>query len=84
MIYKSYIVEQNISNLENNLFLFYGENLGLKNDLKNIIKSNNKDSEIVKFSQEEILKNENLFFNEISNISLFAKKKNILHRTSKR
>jgi DNA polymerase-3 subunit delta len=75
MIYKSYIVEQNISNLENNLFLFYGENLGLKNDLKNIIKSNNKDSEIVKFSQEEILKNENLFFNEISNISLFAKKK---------
>ena len=75
MIYKSYIVEQKISNLEKNLFLFYGENLGLKNDFKNIIKLNNKDSEIVKFSQEEILKNENLFFNEISNISLFAKKK---------
>lgn len=75
MIYKSYIVEQKISNLEKNLFLFYGENLGLKNDFKNIIKLNNKDSEIVKFNQDEILKNENLFFNEISNISLFAKKK---------
>ena len=33
MIYKSYLVEQNI-NLINKLFLFYGENLGLKMILK--------------------------------------------------
>ena len=34
MIYKSYLVEQNIDLLNNNIVLFYGENLGLKNDLK--------------------------------------------------
>ena len=34
MIYKSYLIEQNINLLDKNLFLFYGENLGLKNELK--------------------------------------------------
>ena len=38
MIYKSYLVEGNIKILQNNINLFYGENLGLKNDLKFIIK----------------------------------------------
>ena len=37
MIFKSYLLEQNISKIQNNLVLFYGENLGLKNDLKFII-----------------------------------------------
>ena len=36
MIYKSYLLEQNINNLNENLYLFYGENLGLKNDFKRI------------------------------------------------
>ncbi len=75
MIYKSYIIEQKINNLDKNIFLFYGENLGLKNEFRNKIKSINKDSEIINFNQEEILKNENFFFNEINNISLFEKKK---------
>mgnify|MGYP000864048324 FL=1 len=34
MIYKSYLVEQNVEILKNNLVLIYGENLGLINDLK--------------------------------------------------
>ena len=38
MIFKSYQIEQNITNLKSKLVLFYGENLGLKNDFKNKIK----------------------------------------------
>jgi len=33
MIYKSYIVEQNVKLLKNFSTLFYGENLGLKKEL---------------------------------------------------
>jgi len=75
MIYKSYLIEQNINVIDKKIFLFYGENLGLKNEFKNKIKLNNADAEIINFSQEDIIKNENNFFNEILNISLFAKKK---------
>ena len=42
MLYKSYLIEQNINNLDKNLFLFYGENIGLKNDFKKIIKFINR------------------------------------------
>ena len=31
---KSYLVEQNIKILKTNITLFYGENLGLKNEFK--------------------------------------------------
>lgn len=75
MIYKSYIVEQNIKSLKENIILFYGENLGLKTDLKNIIRQNEKEAEIINFLQEDIIKNEEQFFNEILNLSLFEKKK---------
>ena len=35
MIVKSYLLEQNLDLIkENSLVLFYGENLGLKNDFK--------------------------------------------------
>jgi DNA polymerase-3 subunit delta len=75
MIYKSYLIEQNINALDKNKTLFYGENLGLKNEFKNKIKKNNKDAEIINFTQEEIFKNTEIFFNEIINISLFERKK---------
>ena len=32
MIFKSYLVENNIKILDKKLVLFYGENIGLKND----------------------------------------------------
>ena len=75
MIYKSYLVEQNVELIRENQVLFYGENLGLKDEFKKKIKNINKDVEIINYTQEEILKNEEKFFSEISNISLFSKKK---------
>tara|TARA_B100001057_G_scaffold6235_1_gene5677 strand:- start:1824 stop:2813 length:990 start_codon:yes stop_codon:yes gene_type:complete len=71
MIYKSYIIEKDINNLDNKIFLFYGENLGLKNDLKKKIKINNTGKEFVNLSQQEILKDKDYFIGEISNLSLF-------------
>ena len=49
MIYKSYLVEKNIKSLNKNLNLFYGENLGLKNEFKDKIKSEFKNAKIFIF-----------------------------------
>ena len=76
MIYKSFIIEKNISSLsKNKIFLFYGENDGLKKDLKDKIKISFHEREILNLFQEEIIKNKNFFFNEIANKSLFDEKK---------
>ena len=75
MIYKSYLIEQNTALLDKKIYLFFGENLGLKNEIKNKIKLNNKENEVLNFNQDEIIKNNNLIFNEASNISLFEKEK---------
>ena len=51
MIIKSYEIRKNKSNLQkNNFFLLYGENLGLKKDIKSLIISDikEKNSEIEK------------------------------------
>ena len=74
MIHKSYLIENNIELLKNNLILFYGENVGLLDDFKSKINSNSK-NKVLKYSQDEILKDENLVINEIKNISLFEDKK---------
>ena len=75
MIYKSYILEQNVNSINEKIALFYGVNLGLKNDLKAKIIEKNKNSEILRYSQDEILKDKALLENEIKNISLFEKNK---------
>ena len=75
MICKSYLIEENIELLKNNINLFYGENIGLLDAFKKVILIKNKNCSILKFTQEEILKNENNFFNEIQNLSLFENKK---------
>ena len=75
MQYKSYLVEKNINTLKEDCFLFYGENIGLINDLKNKIKKNNSNCELINFLQEDILKNNSHLLNEISNLSLFEKKR---------
>ena len=75
MIYKSYLIEENINLINKNLFLFYGENLGLKEELKKKIKFENKNAEIINFIQDDIFKNEETFFNEIFNDSLFQNEK---------
>ena len=40
MLFKSYIVEKNINIINQNLILFYGENIGLKNYFKYALKKN--------------------------------------------
>ena len=76
MIFKSYIIEQNIQSLNNHkIFLFYGENQGLKKEFKKKIKIQNKNQEILILFQDEIIKNKNILINEINNKSLFNQKK---------
>ena len=76
MILKSYIVENNINTLDiYNSIIFYGENTGLKDDIKNEIKKKNKDAEVINFFQEEIIKKKDILYNEINNTSLFNSKK---------
>ena len=57
------------------MFLFYGENEGLKKELKDNIKQINKDKETISFFQDEIIKNNNILVNEVINKSLFDKQK---------
>jgi DNA polymerase-3 subunit delta len=75
MIYKSYLIEQKVSQLENKLLLFYGENLGLKNDFKERIRKDNNNLYIRNLFQEDVLKNGDEFLKEVFNISLFDEKK---------
>lgn len=76
MIVKSYIIEKNESTLDDyKSVLIYGENQGLREDLKNIIKKKNTDSEIINLFQDEIINNKNILFDETNNVSLFSTKK---------
>ena len=75
MIYKSYLVEKNIDLLKNNLVLFYGENYGLINEFKEILKTKNSKFNIIRMTEDMILNNQNLIFNEIYNESLFEELK---------
>ena len=74
MIFKSYLVEENLDILKKNLTLLYGENIGLINELKSKIK-NKINKEIIKYDQIDILKDYDNFFTEINNISLFGDQK---------
>ena len=61
--------------IDKGITLFYGENLGLINDFKELIRKFNNKSEVIRFNEEEIIKKNIIFFREISNDSLFAEKK---------
>ena len=83
MIIKSYEIKKNNFNLiKNNFYLLYGENLGLKKDIKSYligeIKKEYKSLEIISLYESEILENENTFFNQIFSNSLFSEKKIIV------
>ena len=80
MIIKSYEVQKNSSNLSKyNFYLLYGENVGLKNDIRDIIKiaTKQKDDkiEILSLYENEILNNEENFYNFVYSGSLFGNKK---------
>tara|TARA_X000001036_G_scaffold408637_1_gene419051 strand:- start:321 stop:575 length:255 start_codon:yes stop_codon:yes gene_type:complete len=81
MIIKSYEVKKNLTKfLEYNFVLLYGENEGLKKEIKNLITLNIKkkdgDAEVISFYENEIINNEENFYNTIYSGSLFSKKKN--------
>jgi len=59
-------------------YLLYGKNEGLKKQIINKIISLNKNLEIKKFEEKEILDNQELFINEILSGSLFVKEKIII------
>jgi DNA polymerase-3 subunit delta len=76
MIYKSYLLEQNLEDLnQHKVFLFYGENDGLKKEFKENLKIQNKNYEKLNLFQDEIVKDKNILINEITNKSLFDEKK---------
>ena len=83
MILKSYIVEQNVGILKTyQATLIYGENAGIKEDLKIEIQTQNRDGQIITFFENDILKN-NLLYENIANQSLFAEKKIVfIHEAS--
>ena len=66
-------------------YLLYGKNEGLKKQIINKIISLNKNLEIKKFEEKQILDNQELFINEILSGSLFVKEKIIIinHTTDK-
>ena len=78
MIHKSYLIEQNIEKVDKGITLFYGENLGLINDFKELIRKFNIKNEIIRLNEDEILKKDIIFFREMFNGSLFNEKKIIL------
>jgi len=84
VILKSYIVEQNLNLLDQyNSVIIYGENNGLRDDIKEEIKKINPTFEIINLFQDEIINNKNLLFNTINNTSLFNSKKIIfIHEVS--
>ena len=76
MIFKSYILEQNLDAINSlKMFLFYGENHGLKKEFKEKIKNLSKSQETLNFFQDEIIKNKDILLSEITNKSLFNEKK---------
>lgn len=75
MIFKSYLVEENIEVLKNNFTLFYGENLGLQDDIKKNITKLEKKNLVLRYTQEQLINNENILYDELDNESLFEEKK---------
>ncbi len=76
MIFKSYIIEQKIETIGNhNIFLFYGENEGLKKEFKEKLITQHKEEEILNLFQDDIIKNKDILINEVINKSLFNEKK---------
>lgn len=81
MIIKTYEIKK--KNLEFlNLFLVYGENIGLKQDitqsLLEIKQNKNEEYKKFEFEEEEIINNESNFYNLIFSGSLFDEKKIII------
>ena len=81
MIVKSYELSNKIVSLGKYVYLFYGENKGLKDDLKNHtinFINKNKEVEIINFNEDQLLKLNDSYYNAIQTGSLFSKTKIII------
>ena len=83
MILKSFELKRSTKDLvKQNFFLIYGENEGLKKEIKEIIlenlKKEEKNIETLIFYEKEILDNKENFYNSIYSGSLFSNKKLII------
>ena len=88
MIIKSYEILKNILKfLDYNLFLFYGENEGLKKDIVENIKAEtikkNKNVEFISLYESDILNNEEKFYSSVYSQSLFSNEKIIIIKDAK-
>jgi len=77
MILKNYEIEK-INLINNKLILFYGKNEGLKKEIISKVTSKKKNIEIQKFDENEILKNQELFIEEMLSGSLFNNEKLVI------
>ena len=80
MILKSYEIQRNPSSfLKYNVFLLYGENNGLKKDIRESIKivvgQQDANIELLSLYENDIIDNEENFYNSIYSGSLFSNKK---------
>jgi DNA polymerase-3 subunit delta len=76
VILKSFIVEKNMEILKNfQAILIYGENIGIKDYIKESTINQNKDSEIIIYFEGELLKSKGILYKNVINDSLFNKKK---------
>ena len=83
MIIKSYEIEKNVKKfIDYNFFLLYGENEGLKKDIKKSITlgldKDDSSIELLTFYENDIIHNEKKFYNSIFSTSLFSDKKIII------
>lgn len=63
---------------KNNIYLFYGKNESLKKEKINLLAKKFENTQLIKYNQNEILDNSNIFFNEILNNSFFENQKILL------
>ena len=75
MILKTYDINK-ISLAQNKIILLYGKNSGLKNSFKKKLIENKKN--ILNYDQNDILENENIFFENLLSKSLFESEKTII------
>ena len=76
MIVKSYEINK-IDFNKNKIFLFYGENNGLKKETISEIINSNKEKTVLNYDEREILDNPEILFDNIFSKSLFDKYKTI-------
>ena len=76
MIIKSYEISKYLN--KNKIFLFYGENAGLKEEIVESFFKKNHTNCTLKYSEKDILNNLDNFYNEINSKSFFNNKKLII------